>query len=176
MTEPAHSLPAKRSEPKSIQGEQQEAAQTDVYTADQADVEEWVDTHSPNVVSCRERNRHDYPTVSEEVAKEGTLHFIGVDAETGLHIRHVVGESCQLVGRFELWDIRHKGDRVTSTERVSAKPDYSLRGPNGERYLLKPGHGRMQPKQVRNAVATGALKGVSFTALRKAAMRGGKKS
>jgi hypothetical protein len=167
VTEPAHSLPAKRSEPKSIQGEQQETA-APLYAED-TEVEKYVDTQSPGVVTCRERNRHDYPSI-----REAGLHFSGVDLTTGLHIRRVRCQSCNLVENVELWDIRHKGDTITRAERVSARPDYGLRGPNGERYLAPEGHGRMLPKQVRNAVATGQLKGLSFKEIRKAALRGGK--
>lgn len=151
-------------EPKSIQGEQQE--RQDTIFADQADVEKWVDSHDPNVVDCRERNRHTYPSI-----REAGRHFDGVDVETGFHIRRLRCKSCKLVGVIELWDVRHRGDTVTRMEKVSSKPDYSYRGPNGEKYLSKTGRGRMKPKQVRDVVATNLFRGMSYTELRKESMR-----
>jgi hypothetical protein len=165
VTSPAR--PQHEGAPKSIQGEEQEAY-APLYAED-VEVEKYVDAQSPGVITCRERNRHDYPSI-----REAGLHFSGVNLTTGFHIRRVRCQSCNLVENVELWDLRHKGDTITRAERVSARPDYTLRGPNGERYLAPEGHGRMLPKQVRNAVATGQLKGLSFKEIRKAALRGDK--
>lgn len=149
-----------RTEPKSIQGEQQERA--DTFYATEAEVERYVDDQDPGVITCRERGRHDYPG-----SRETGMHFVDLDRETGFYVRRVRCRSCDLVDRVELWDVRHKGDNITRCEFVSARPDYSVRGPGGERYQVPAGTGRMKPKQVRGVVATGMLKGQSFTDLRK---------
>lgn len=163
MTEAVHFLHAKpaSTEPKSIQGEQQEREAVALY-ATEAEVEHYVEAQSPGVVTCRERGRHDYPS-----ARETGMHFTDIDRETGFYVRRERCRSCGLVDRVELWDVRHKGDRILKCEFVSAKPDYSPRGPEGERYQAPAGNGRMKPRQVRNVVATGVLKGQSFTDLRK---------
>jgi hypothetical protein len=157
MSEPIRVL---HPEIKSIQGERQ-AAEADGRYMEDADVERYVDSQSPGVVTCRERGRHDPPTI-----RETGLHFVDV-SEYGLHIRRVRCRSCQLVDIIEEWDVRHRNGVVTRAERVSARPDYSVRGPNGEKYLAPQGHGKMTPKMVKNAVGTGQLKGQSFKEIRK---------
>lgn len=157
--------PTRKHEPLSEQGEQQE--EFAALYASPEEVDEYLTGQAEGVVICRERGRHDYPSVRRE-----GLHFDGVDTTTGLHIRRVRCRCCNLVDLIELWDVQHRGDRVTRVERVSSRPDYSPRGVHGERYLGPAGHGRMTPKMVRNAVATTQLKGVSFKELRKEALRG----
>jgi hypothetical protein len=158
MSEPVRLLHP-QSEPKSIPGEQQE--ETAAQYMNEVEVEKYVGSASPGVVTCRERGRHDYPTI-----REAGLHFVDVN-EYGLHIRRVRCRSCNLVDNVEEWDVLHRNGVVTRAERVSATPDYSVRGPNGERYLGPSGHGRMTPKMVKNTVATGELKGHSFKDIRR---------
>ena len=153
---------------KSIQGERQDTVAVTLYM-DPADVDSYVDSANADVVICRERGRHDFPTI-----RETGMHFVDVDA-LGLHIRRVRCKCCKLVDLIEQWDIRHRGDTVTRAERASGRPDYSPRGRNGERYLGPAGRGRMTPKMVRGSVATGQLKGQSFKALRQEALAHRKK-
>jgi hypothetical protein len=63
--------------------------------------------------------------------------FVGVD-EAGLLIRRVDCDSCGMVERVELWDVRHKRGKVTRAVLVSAKPAY-----RDASYLNKSGKGRM---------------------------------
>lgn len=147
---------------KSIQGERQEEARQLTWM-DMAEVDQYVTKASPEVLECRERGRHVYPSIRE------TFRFSGVTKE-GLMIRRVTCKVCHLVGREEEWDVRHHRGKVTNCELVSARPDYSPRGPHGEKYLGPSGHGRMTNKMVRNTIGTQALHDQSFKELRRAAL------
>ena len=165
MTEPTRPFDPpggkpKGGEPLSIQGERQQRAA--IRWAGEKTVERWVTEHSPGVVACRERNRHDPPTIAET----GGLHFEGIDY-LGFHLRRTRCKSCKLVDIVEQWDVAHRGNVITKAVRVGSTPDYSVRGPNGEKYLGPKGEGRMRPKDVRSAIGTGYLKGMSYRDLRK---------
>ena len=131
---------------------------------DDEDVAEYLEGVGPEVVDCRERGRHDIPTTNEV-----DVVFTGVTSD-GLFIRKLKCKSCGLAQRIELWEGRRvrRGRRmVTQFGLVSSRPDYSLRGPNGERYLAPAGWGRMSAKQVRNAVVSKRMGDADLTALRK---------
>jgi hypothetical protein len=156
--------PAPDHSPKSIQAEHEHVAP--VRMAEE-DVDNYVDSADADIVTCRERGRHDYPTI-----RETGMRFVGVN-QHGLHVRRVRCKTCKLVDSVEEWDLVHKRGVVQRATRVGAYVDYSVRGPNGEHYLGPAGRGRMTPKAVRSSLATAALKGQSFKEIRKAAMKGG---
>jgi hypothetical protein len=146
----------------SIQGEYEQVTVDAMFASDE-DVAAYVETASPGVRACRERGRHLFaPTQVTGMV------FVGVD-EAGLLIRRVDCDSCGMVERVELWDVRHHRGKVTRAVLVSAKPAYK-----DPAYLNKAGKGRMTPKQVRNALATIELGGLDFRQLLKAARSAGK--
>lgn len=156
----------------SIQGERQEARQLDLF-ASQENVDEYVRKSDDGVLACRESGRHPFPPT-----RQHGLRFNGVDPETGLMTRYVDCPSCELAYRVELWDVQHEGNKVTRCELVSAATKYRTQYLNDgtvRRYIAPPGHGRMQPKRIRNAIATGLLGGMSYSALRKEAMQAQRK-
>lgn len=142
--------------PVSIQGEQMAASGTHYASDDEVDA--WVRAASAGAVKCRQRGRHDFPTIEEAGMRFGDVTALG------LLVRRVLCGSCLVVERVEEWDVRHKGDRVTRTELVRATLDYL-----DPEYLAKPGTGRMIPKAVRNAVASSVLSGESFRGVLEAA-------
>jgi len=153
---------------RSIQGEQETTRQLDLFMP-QEDVDLYVDSVDDQILLCRERGRHSFPS-----AKETGLRFNGgVDEETGLLVRRVMCTCCRLAERVEYWDVKHRGTRVTRCEYVGASVVYHTEHTKDgglRRYTNKPGHGRMKPKQVKTAVATGMLAGtVSYRDLLKAA-------
>lgn len=144
----------------SIQGERQALTQT-TPMMDIGDVDSYVDGVSDDVLACRERGRHLFPSIRQVGVK-----FIDV-TEDGLLVRRLTCQCCHLAERVELWEGTGRG---TSTRYapVTATIDY-LRGPNGERYLGPQGRGRMTPRMVRNSLASRALAGQSVAAVRKEA-------
>lgn len=145
-----------KSEPASIQGEQQQASATLWATDDEVDA--YVRRVAAGVLRCRARSRHLFDPVDED-----GMRFVRVTRE-GLLVRVVPCESCEKVNRVELWDVRHKGDKVTRAELVTASLGY--KDPS---YLSPPGTGRMRPQQIRNAIASMQLGGTSYRAVLKAA-------
>lgn len=135
----------------------------------QDDVDEYVYSASYEVVECR-MERHNF-----RAARRNGPIFTGV-TEDGLLIWRMRCGGCGLVQRIELWGPKTVRGK-TRWEPVATYVDYSLRGANGERYLAPAGHGRMAPRQVREAVVTKALAGKSVRTVRKmakeAAMREG---
>lgn len=153
---------------RSIQGEQQESRQLDLFMP-QEEVDEYVRKSDDGVLACRESTRHPFPPTRLHGQR-----FDGVDPDTGLMIRYVNCPSCELAYRIELWDVQHRGNKVTRCELVFAKTRYRtqyLDDGTIRRYTAPPGHGRMRPRQVKNAIATIMLGGVSYSELRKQAMR-----
>lgn len=131
--------------PKSIQAEQQAANQLALMS--ESDVDAYVREAADETLVCR-AGGHRFP-----LREKGGFRFVGVTPE-GFLLRHLTCQQCGLVRRVERWDVRHKGDKVTRMEFVSAAMDYSLRDHQGQGYLAKSGRGRMSRKQVRGAVAT----------------------
>lgn len=150
--------------PRSIQGEQQN--ETGWNRASDADVDLYVDRVSDEVLACRERGRHLFPTI-----RQAGIHFIGVD-DDGLLIRRLTCTCCQLAVRVEKWEgTRRRGQR-TRFHRVGQHLEYRT-GAEGQTYLAPSGRGHMTPRQIGDSVASKALAGQSLAALRKAAARAG---
>jgi hypothetical protein len=144
----------------SIQGEQQQDQQGYVKASEE-DVDLYVDGVSDEVIMCRERGRHLFPTI-----RQAGIHFSEVDEE-GLFIRRLTCTCCQLAVRVERWEGSRRGGR-TRFARVTSGLVY-LSGPNGEAYLAPAGRGHMTPRQIGDSVASKALAGQTLTELRKAA-------
>lgn len=153
--------------PKSIQGERQAAR--DIW-ADQSAVDAYAETHPDEILDCRSRGRHMFPSI-----KQTGLVFGRVNA-LGLHVREVGCIVCvypddhEKAGQprvvcVEQWDVRHYRGTITRCELVSGTLKYL-----DPKYQGKKGEGRIKPKRVRNALGTAALKGTKFVALRKEIM------
>jgi hypothetical protein len=152
---------------RSIQGEQQET-RASATLMNQAEVDRYVDSADDRVLTCRERGRHPFPSI-----REAGLRFEGVSSD-GLLIRRIQCPSCGLARRMEFWDVRQKGNRITRCELVEARTEYKterLTDGTVRSYTAPPGHGRITPKQVRNAVGTSALAGHSYRNLIRAARK-----
>lgn len=146
---------------RSIQGEDIKdwGPKADVRMADD-DVEEYVAGQSAEVNRCRARGRHLY----DEQESRAPI-FSDITPE-GLWVRKLMCECCELVGRIEFWESKRVGKSGRRWSFVTAKPDYSLRGPKGEKYLAEPGHGRMAPRQVKGAVVSNMMHDQNITQLR----------
>lgn len=144
----------------SIQGEQQQDAAGYVKASDE-DVDLYVDGVSDEVVACRERGRHLFPTI-----RQAGIHFAEVD-DDGLFLRRLTCTCCELAVRVEKWEGARRGGR-TRFGRVTSTLEYKT-GTKGEVYLAPAGRGHMTPRQIGDSVASKALAGQSLTELRKAA-------
>jgi len=155
--------------PASIQGERQrEEDRSSAYAPMSAsDVEQYVDSHSDEVVQCRERGRHDFPTVRE--AAQGPEGFLDdYDAELGLFVQRDVCRCCGLVERKTHWQAVKRGKRTEWFRVGRPVLDYHRQARiKGESYAAPVGLGVMRPTQVMNAVATRVMAGQSAAALRK---------
>jgi hypothetical protein len=152
---------------RSIQGEQQDQVQGYVRASEE-DVDLYVDGVSDEVIMCRERGRHLFPTI-----RQAGIHFSEVDDE-GLFIRRLTCTCCRLAVRVERWEGARRGGR-TRFARVTSGLVYQD-GPNGEVYLAPSGRGHMTPRQIGDSVASKALAGQTLTELRKAAKAEAKKT
>lgn len=148
--------------PSSIQGEQQQDPGW-VRASDQ-DVDLYVDRVSDEVLTCRERGRHLFPTI-----RQAGIHFTGVD-DDGLLIRRLTCTCCELAVKVEKWEGYRGPGRRTRFRRVNSNLEYRT-GPDGQTYLAPTGRGHMTPRQIGDSVASKALAGNTLTALRKAATR-----
>lgn len=155
----------------SIQGELLEEDPTR-WVMDQADVDEYVDRQTPEVLECRERGRHTYPLML--VADPEDLHFTDVDEDTGLFIRKVYCTICKLAYRRERWRGVETSRGRAYWEPVDASVSYET-GPNGETYLAPSGKGSMRSKQVRRSIATKKMSGMTPAKMRKRIERANKK-
>lgn len=145
----------------SIQGEQQR--DTGVERASDEVVDTYVDQVTDEVLECRERGRHLFPSI-----RATGIQFTAVD-DTGLFVRRLTCTCCQLATRVEKWEAHGRG-RNTRFRRVAAHVEYRT-GPNGETYLAPSGRGRMTPRQIADSVASKALSGQSVSALRRSLER-----
>jgi hypothetical protein len=143
----------------SIQGEQQR--DIDWIRASDEDVDLYVDQVSDDVLICRERGRHLFPSI-----RQAGIHFSDVDAD-GLLIRRLVCTCCALAVRVEKWEGTRQRGR-TRFSRVVSQLEYRT-GDEGQIYLAPSGRGRMTPRQIGDSVASKALAGQTLTAVRKAA-------
>ncbi|MCW0214775.1 MAG: hypothetical protein OJJ54_15565 [Pseudonocardia sp.] len=149
----------------SIQGETQERDAGWVRASDE-DVDLYVDRVSDEVLACRERGRHLFPTI-----RQAGIHFTEVDGD-GLFLRRLTCTCCNLAVKVEKWEgVRVRGR--TRFSRVASTLEYRV-GSNGEVYLAPSGRGHMTPRQIGDSVASKALEGQSLAALRKAVARSAK--
>lgn len=145
----------------SIQGEQQQ--ESGRVRASDEDVDLYVDRVSDEVLACRERGRHLFPTI-----RQAGIHFGAID-DDGLFLRRLTCTCCRLAVKVEKWEGVKQGRRVRF-HRVASTLEYHV-GDDGERYLAPSGRGHMSPRQIGDSVASKALQGQSLTALRKAVKR-----
>jgi hypothetical protein len=165
--EPRHLAPDQDSTvtplPASIQGDQQHEAGP--QRATEGDVDAYVDRVSDEVLACRERGRHLFPSI-----REAGIVFTAVDAN-GFFLRRLTCTCCGLAVKVEKWEAARRGrGKRTRFERVGANLEYRT-GPSGETYLAPHGRGHITPRQIGDSVASKALAGQSLAALRKAAAR-----
>lgn len=156
--------------PYSIQGEQQ--APTAPVRMDQADVDEQVAKMTDAVAACRERGRHQYPAV-----RMSGLTFVDYLEDEGLFVQEADCECCgPLAYQRTLWEVRGRGARARYVPIASGTRYRSIVDKDGQiiRYLAPEGMGRMSPRQVREAVATQALRGQSLRTVRKQAIDAGR--
>jgi hypothetical protein len=144
---------------RSIQGEHQPEAGW--VRASDEDVDDYVDRVSDEVLACRERGRHLFPTI-----RAAGMQFTDVDS-AGLFVRRLTCTCCGLAIRVEKWEAVGRG-RNLRFQRVTSHVEYQT-GADGQSYLAPSGRGRMTPRQIADSVASKALQGQSLTALRKAA-------
>jgi hypothetical protein len=142
----------------SIQGEQQQ--ETGWVRASDEDVDRYVDRVSDEVLACRERGRHLFPTI-----RQAGMDFTEVDGD-GLFLRRLSCTCCGLAVRIEKWEGTKRGRRVRF-QLVASRLEYRT-GDDGQTYLAPSGQGHMTARQIRDSVASKALKDQSPTALRKA--------
>jgi ribosomal protein S13 len=150
--------------PTSIQGDQQHEASP--QRATEGDVDRYVDRVSDDVLACRERGRHLFPSI-----REAGIVFTSVD-DHGLFLRRLTCTCCGLAVKVEKWSGSTRRGRRTRFERVGANLEYRT-GPDGQTYLAPSGQGHITPRQIGDSVASKALAGQSLAALRKAAARNG---
>jgi len=143
----------------SIQGEQEQAQDSTWVRASDDDVDLYVDRVSDEVLACRERGRHLFPSI-----RQAGIHFSEVD-DDGLFIRRLTCTCCLLAVRVEKWEGARRGGR-TRFSRVTSGLVYQT-GPDGAEYLAPSGRGHMTARQIGDSVASKALAGESITALRK---------
>ncbi|WP_224392843.1 hypothetical protein [Pseudonocardia sp. ICBG1293] len=146
---------------RSIQGEQADRAGVVRPRASDDDVDAYVDGVSDEVLACRERGRHLFPTI-----RQAGIHFTGVD-ETGLLLRRLRCGCCRLAVKVEKWEGAQVGGR-TRFRRVASNLEYRV-GVDGEQYLAPAGSGFMTPRQVGDSVASKALSGSTLAAVQRAA-------
>jgi hypothetical protein len=145
----------------SIQGEQQ--LDTGWIRASEEDVDLYVDRVSDEVLACRERGRHLFPTI-----RQAGIQFTDVDRD-GLFVRRLTCTCCGLAVKVEKWEgVRRRGG--TRFSRVGSNLEYRTDA-DGQSYLAPAGRGHMTARQIGDSVASKALQGQSLAALRKAATR-----
>ncbi len=147
----------------SIQGEQLENSGR--VRASDEDVDRYVDRVSDEVLACRERGRHLFPST-----REVGMEFTDVDGD-GLFLRRLTCTCCGLAVRVEKWEGIQRGRRLRF-HRVASHLEYRT-GTDGQTYLAPSGRGHMTPRQIADSVASKSLQGQSLGALRKAAKRTG---
>jgi hypothetical protein len=150
--------------PASIQGEQEPDRAW--QRASEADVDRYVDRVADEVLACRERGRHLFPSI-----REAGISFTAVD-DDGLFLRRLTCSCCGLAVKVEKWEGSRRRGRRTRFQRVGSRLEYRT-GADGQTYLAPSGRGHMTPRQIGDSVASKALAEHSLTALRKAAARTG---
>lgn len=144
----------------SIQGFEQGKVDEATFMSD-GDLDAYIATASDEILICRERGRHLYPT-----ARKAGVRFTAM-TDDGMLVRQVWCESCGLAERREFWQTRGRGTSLRY-ERVDSKTVYH-QGSHGERYLAPAGQGRMSSKRVQGAIVSQALSGQSLASVKAAA-------
>lgn len=152
--------------PASIQGEQQAQRRTP-QAMEQGAVDEYVAKMDDAVVACRERGRHLFPPV-----RTAGITFVGYLQDEGLYVQEEDCECCgPLAYQRTLWEARGKGTAVRFVPIVSNTLYRKIvRDGQVVSYLAPAGQGRMYRRQVREAVATQALRGTPLRQVRKQAI------
>ncbi|MEV4734899.1 hypothetical protein [Saccharopolyspora sp. NPDC049426] len=122
----------------STQGEQHQ--ETGYIKASDEDVDLYVDRVTDEVLACRERGRHLFPTI-----RQAGIHFSEVDSD-GLFIRRLTCTCCELAVKVEKWEGTRQRGR-TRFNRVDSQLEYRT-GQDGQTYLSPTGRGRMTPRQI----------------------------
>lgn len=147
----------------SIQGEQQQERDQTYLRMDQDLVEEIVADLPEECAECR-AGHHRFAVIRP---RDGIV-FAGRSA-SGMPLQRLRCLGCNLVDKVIVWST-NDGIRW-NPERTYL--DYSVRGPNGEKYLLdQKGQGRMAPRQVQSALMSQGLQGLTLAAILKAAETG----
>lgn len=145
---------------RSIQGFNEDEANKAQFMSD-GDVDTYLSKASDDVLVCRERGRHLYPSVS----KTG-VRFTAV-TDDGLLVRQVFCESCGLAERREFWETIGRGQNIRYV-RLDTTVVYH-QGPNGQTYLAPAGQGRMTPRMIQSAIVSQAMSGMSVAKVKAAA-------
>ena len=161
----------------SIQSQQQGKASAGRAPADRSQIAQYLTTASDEVVECRERARHMFPAT-----RRHRMTFTGM-TDNGLFILRKRCGCCGLVDRVEFWEITEVKRRRGVTDDVECRMvfalnDYSVRGPNGEKYQNDPGQGRMPTSVLRQVLAAEALRatGLTLRELERAAKAAGERA
>lgn len=145
----------------SIQGEQKQRQIDNAppQWADRDEVDKYVDSASRGVLACRERARHQFPTVSELGGQP--IDFIG-ETDDNLLVRRDDCPCCGEAYREELYEIVGTGRNLV-VKRVAQITKYY------DNYLLPAGHGKVKPRDLRDSVATKAMQGQTAAEIRRRA-------
>jgi hypothetical protein len=140
---------------RSIQGEAARGDWVDIVgPMDTGDVDAYVDAATPGILTCRERGRHDWPSVRDGI------HFTDY-TDDGLFLRRLRCPTCECAERVETWESYRIGRR-TRYRPVASRVWYPGRG----QYVAPAGRGRLSAKLVRESIASAELTGTSPAALR----------
>lgn len=138
----------------SIQGEQQKRQREATPQATPGDVDNYVDKKSEGILNCRSGG-HFFPPQSK-----AQLKFTGFDFDANAFEREIpCVNGCGCIVRVELWQPVGSGKRrrwnyigVKRREKANAE---------GETYAMAPGRGRAYRRDIKESMATLALKGIT---------------
>lgn len=133
--------------------------------ASPSDVDNYVATASAKVLTCRDKGRHNFPTLAELREQGVELEFVDATSE-GLLVREpIFCETCGEAYQEQLWEAKGSGKHMRM-HFVAANTRYR----EGGGYLSKSGHGRITPKMIRESLATVMVGGRSAAQLKKQAL------
>lgn len=142
-------------EVKSIQGEQQSKVKKEVVWADPDDVDAYVDDADEGDTECRDRGRHLIPRMKRKADMREMFTELDDDDNP---IRRVVCTCCKKAEQVERWSFN--SGRLEPVSSYLWYPAYLLK-PGQKPYTVKPGTGRIRPRDVRASVATSCVAGWS---------------
>lgn len=126
-------------------------AQEEAHTlwASPSDVDAYVATATAKVLTCRDKGRHNFPTLAELREQGVELEFVDATSE-GLLVREpIFCETCQEAYQEQLWEATGSGKHMRM-RFVAAQTRYKA----GGGYLSKSGGGRITSKMIRESLAT----------------------